>query len=208
MRTITKTFKIYNFDELSDKAKENAINHYRESMQFGWQDEIINTIEKIAEAMSCDYNYYSYDGITYDVSFTPNGFDEEIEGARAWAFIENNFITPNEKAKIYYLNHIIYCDGRKNWSRKSKINFNLSDCPFTGYCADCCFFEAWQEWKKNFSIAKGHRRGSNINDFIELVAEKLSSEWTQDNEYQYSDEGITEVFEANEYEFLEDGTIY
>lgn len=200
--------KIYNFNELSEKAKENAINHYRESIQFSWQDEFINTIEKIAEAMSCNYDYYSYDGITYHVSFTPNEFDEKIEGTRAWAFIENNFITPNEKAKIYYLNHIIHCDGRKNWSRKSKINFSLSDCPFTGYYADYCFFEVWQEWKKNFSITKDNKRGSNIDDFIELVSEKISAEWTQDNKYQYSEEGITETFEINEYEFFEDGTIY
>ena len=50
--------------------------------------------------------------------------------------------------------------------------------------------------------------GSTVEDFIELVAEKLSKEWTHDNEYQMSDEAITKVIEANDYEFLEDGTFY
>ena len=52
------------------------------------------------------------------------------------------------------------------------------------------------------------RRGSTVGDFIDLVAEKLSKEWTSDYEYQYSDEGIIEVIGINEYEFYEDGSIY
>lgn len=201
MRTITKN--LYRFDELTSEAQQNALENYRSKyFEFGWQDEIINTIRKIARAMNCDYNYYSYDGITYDVSFTPVDFDDELQGKRAWAFIENNFITPNEQPKTYYLNHVLYCDGRKNWIRKSKIWFNISDCPFTGYIADCCFFEAWHDWKNNFSSK------STVADFVDAVAEKLSKEWTNDNEYQYSDEGIIELIEANDFEFYEDGEIY
>lgn len=201
MRTITKN--LYRFDELTSEAQQNALENYRSKyFEFGWQDEIINTIRKIARAMNCDYNYYSYDGITYDVSFTPVDFDDELQGKRAWAFIENNFITPNEQPKTYYLNHVLYCDGRKNWARKSKIWFNISDCPFTGYIADCCFFEAWRDWKNNFSSK------STVADFVDAVAEKLSKEWTNDNEYQYSDEGIIELIEANDFEFYENGGIY
>ena len=207
MRTITKT--IYRFDELSIEAQQNAIENYRNKyFEFGWQDEIINTIRKIARAMNCDYNYYSYDGITYEVSFTPIDFDDEMQGKRAWAYIVNNFITPNEKPKTYWLGHVIYCDGRKNWTRKSKIWFNIFDCPFTGYIADCCFYDAWADWKKNFSVESKYRRGSTIKDFIDGVAELLSKEWSSDNEYQYSDEGIVELIEANDFEFYEDGTIY
>lgn len=201
MRTITKN--LYRFDELTSEAQQNALENYRSKyFEFGWQDEIINTIRKIARAMNCDYNYYSYDGITYDVSFTPVDFDDELQGKRAWAFIENNFITPNEQPKTYWLNHVLYCDGRKNWVRKSKIWFNIFDCPFTGYIADCCFFEAWCDWRNNFSSK------STVADFLDAVAEKLSKEWTSDNEYQYSDEGIIELIEANDFEFYENGGIY
>lgn len=202
MRTVTNTFNLYRFDELTAEAKERAIEDYRQDMTFGWQDEIINTIKAIADAMNCTYNYYSYDGISYDVSFEACDFDDSLSGVRAWAFIENNFITPNQKPKTYWLNHCLYTDGRKNWSRKSKINFTLSDCPFTGYIADCCFGEAWEDWKKNFN------KNSSVYDFIEDVAYKLSREWTSDNEYQYSDEGVIEMIEINEYEFYEDGSIY
>lgn len=206
MRTITKN--IYTFDELSDEAKERAIENYRAlGIPFAWQDEIIASIKAIAKAMNCSYDWYSYDGVNYTVYLESRGnfyYDDitELEGSRAWAYIENNFISKSERPKTYYLNHAIYCDGRKNWSRKSKINYTINDCPFTGYCMDCCFSEAWRDWKKSFN------KYSTVGDFIELVADKLGADWTADNEYQNSDEGIMEIFECNEYEFTEDGEIY
>lgn len=202
MRTITKN--LYSFSELSDDAKQNAIQNYRNGMIFAWQDEIINTICAIAKAIYCDYDYYSYDGITYTVSFTPNDWDDnlDLKGVRAWAYIENNFITPFEKPKTYWLNHCLYTDGRKNWSRKSKINKNIWNCVFTGYCADDCYYWAWEDWKKHFT------KNSTVRDFIDAVADALSKEWSNDNEYQYSDEGIIENLINTEYEFYEDGEIY
>ena len=197
MRTITTT--LYLFDELSDEAKEKAIENYRCSMcAFAWQEEMIDSIEAIAKAMNCKAEWYSYDGITYDVSFFSQETEdiESLSGKRAWAYIWNNYLYPCRKYKTYYA---FYYDGRKNWTRKSKISFGWNDCPFTGYCADCCFIEAWMEWKKNFN------KYSTVGDFIELVAEKLGEEWTSDNEYQISDEYISEFLEINEYEFNEEG---
>ena len=202
MRTITNTFNVYSFEELSDDAKEKAIENYRNEMDFSWTDDIINTINMISKAIHCDYDYYSYDGITYKVWFTPNDFDTDIKGKRAWTYIINNFITPYEKPKTYYLNHCVYSDGRKNWSRKSKINYSLEDCPFTGYYLDCCFYSAWIAWKRNFTL------NSTINDFLSILSNKLGEEWSEDNEYQYSDDRIIEMIEANDYEFLEDGRQY
>ena len=121
MRTITTN--LYTFNELSDKAKETAIEEWRnKGYPFAWQDEIINTIKHIAKALNCNYDWYSYDGIRYDVKLMSTDFCEtDLSGVRAWAYIVNNFITPNAKARIYYKDRGIYCDGRKNWKRKSKI---------------------------------------------------------------------------------------
>lgn len=50
MRTITNTFNVYSFDELSDEAKENAIDRVRYDRScLSWQDEAINSIEKIPD---------------------------------------------------------------------------------------------------------------------------------------------------------------
>lgn len=200
MRTIVTT--VYTFDELSDEAKKKAINDWRDSeREFAWTYDTINSIEAIAKAMYCKAEWYSYDGITYDVSFYSYETKdiENLSGKRAWAYIWNNYLYPNREYKTYWKDKVLHCDGRKNWERKSKISYGWDDCPFTGYCADCCFIEAWRIWKKKFN------KYSTVGDFIELVAEKLGKEWTNDNKYQLTDEYISEILTINDYEFTEDG---
>ena len=204
MRTITNTFNVYTFDELSNNAKENAIDSFRYNNNLVWQDEAINTIKAIATAMNCDVNYWSYDGICYSVEFTSKEFQdiEILEGKRAYAYIVNNYLMPNKSYKTYWKDRCIHTDGRKNWKRKSNLFYSWDDCPFTGYIMDCCFIEAWKKWEKNFN------NNSTVEDFIELVANSLAEDWTKDNEYQQTDEYIIEMIEANDYEFLENGTRY
>lgn len=200
MRTIMTN--VYTFDELSDEAKEKAINDWRCSgFEFAWTYDTINSIKAIADAMNCKAEWYSYDGITYDVSFYSHETEdiENLSGKRAYAYIWNNYLFPSRKYKTYWKDRVIHCDGRKNWKRISKISYGWDDCPFTGYCADCCFIEAWREWKRSFN------KYSTVGDFINTVAGKLGKEWTNDNEYQMTDEYISEILSINDYEFTEDG---
>ena len=203
MKTITITKNIYRFDELSDEAKEKVFEYFRTSDILFWQSESESTVKAIADKFGWTYSCYSFDGIRYTVEYDIDDEDASmLSGKRAFAYIQNNFIDRAKEAKTYWLNHVLYCDGRKNWTRKSKISFTIDNCPFTGYCMDCCFSEAWKEYKKNFC------KNSTVQDFLDLVAEKLSKDWTSDNEYQLSDEGLTEMIEANDYEFLEDGRLF
>ena len=199
MRTISTN--VYRFEELSTIAKEKAIESFRcsEFFQF-YNDEIIDTIKEIARAISCDYDYYSYDGIDYEVSFTSHDNVESISGKRAYAYIVNNYLMPNKEYKTYWKDHCIYTDGRKNLKRRSKLFYSWDNCPFTGYIADCCFIEAWRAWEKSFNCY------STIESFLDLLGEKLGKEWTSENEYQNSDEYIEDYLMNNNYEFLEDGT--
>ena len=203
MRTLVITKNLYTFDELSDEAKENALDYIRERYDFAWDSDNAETVKAIAEKCGWEWDWYSYDGIRYTISYDINDGDvEELSGARAMAYISNNYIDRAAKPKYYWLNHVWHCDGRKNWERKSKIWYRIDDCPFTGYYLDYCFAEAWRDWKKNLS------KYSTVKEFADLVAEYLSRDWTADNEYQISDEGIREYIEANEYEFTEDGSLY
>lgn len=204
MRTITITKEVYRFDELTEEAKERVFDHFRMDCDIlSWQSENRDTVEAIAEKMGWKYRYDSYDGITYTVDYDIDDEDiSALSGVRAMAYIENNYINAARQAKTYWLHDVLYCDGRKNWTRKSKINFTIDNCPFTGYCMDCCFSEAWKEWKETFC------KNSTVQDFANMVADRLGKDWTSDNEYQVSDEGIIEMIDASDYEFLADGTIY
>lgn len=201
MRTITK--EVFTINELSEEARENAFDAFRSYDRIlGDQSDEISTVRTIAEVMGWECDWDSYDGISYRVSYYAGIDCANLSGSRAMAYIQNNFISTAEQPKTYWLDHVLHCDGRKNWKRKSKINYTIDDCPFTGFCMDYCFAEAWKEWKKNFS------KNSTVQDFADMVADKLADEWTAENEYRISDEGLTEFIECNDYEFLEDGTIY
>lgn len=204
MRTETYSVDIYTFDELSDDAKENALESFRCSgALLGWQEENADTVKQIAETFGWRWRWDSYDGVCYDVSYDLDDADvADLSGVRAWAYIENNYISRAEQPVTYWKDHVIYCDGRKNWTRKSKIWRTIDNCPFTGYCMDCCFSSAWREWKEKFTL------NSTVEDFVEMVADHLSHDWTADNEYQMSDEYIIDLIQANGYEFTDDGKQY
>ena len=200
MRTITNTFNVYSFEELSEEAKEKAIESFRLAIDFPYCKEAINGIKEISKAMNCDAEYYSYDGICYSVEFASKEYEdiETLQGKRAYAYIVNNYLMPNKSYKTYWKDRCIYADGRKNWKRKSNLFYSWDDCPFTGYGIDYCFIEAWKNWEKNFN------KYSTVGEFINLVADTLAKAWTEDNEYQLTDEFI-DMIEANDYEFFENG---
>jgi len=73
----------------------------------------------------------------------------------------------------------------ENYDDEALCRLSADDCPLTGACWD-------------MDIIQGLRCSH-----IERVLDSLHS----DTEYLYSDEGLTELCEANEYEFNEDGSI-
>ena len=60
--------------KLTELRKENAIENYRNNMNFSWADEAINTINMISKAIHCDYDYYSYYQLNNYDSFTHYGY--------------------------------------------------------------------------------------------------------------------------------------
>ena len=65
-------------------------------------------------------------------------------------------------------------------------SLNSDDCPLTGVCWD-------------IDIIEGLKEGNN---------NKVLDSLHNDTEYKYSDEGLYELCQANEYEFNIDGEIY
>lgn len=73
-----------------------------------------------------------------------------------------------------------------NYDQDILSNLNADDCPLTGVCWD-------------IDLIKGLQEG-NTSKVLESLHE--------DSEYTYSNEGLQELCEANEYEFTEDGEVY
>lgn len=195
-----RTIQIYTFNELSEEAKEKAVQNCRaeiDTRAFEW--EYKNTAEAIAKALDCECSIYSYDGIRYEISFDPIDDLEYVRnGLRAFKYIYNNYILPNERAKTFYL---FNTKNRSPKKRKSKINYSIEYFSPTGFCADDCLYFAWENFCKNFSAK------SNVSDFLNDVAEAIAELWTEDNEYAISDDGIAEYCENNNVEFFANGRI-
>ena len=213
MRKIIKEFNVYSFEELSQDAKQNAIEQYRNSKDWlDWEQENNNSCEAIAAALNCTCRTETYDGITINVILeTGEKFGAyvdkilELSGKRAIAYICNNFIDPYVKGKFYSTPGSYDANGKYHYKKRcSRVQFSLEDCPFTGYCMDCNLYAAYQEFLKD--IKKDYKL--TVGDFITMVEKRLSKAWTSDNEYQQTDEYITDAIVNNEYEYLQDGSQY
>lgn len=75
------------------------------------------------------------------------------------------------------------------------------DCPFTGVCYDEDLVDPIRDFLKKPALDAGYTWQDLVNDCAHNLLKTLHAE----GEYTYSDEGLKELCEANEYEFYEDG---
>ena len=73
----------------------------------------------------------------------------------------------------------------RNYDKKALKELDSSECPLTGVWSDCLVIEGMQEG----------------------YPEKVLRSLHEDTEYLYSDEGLMDMCEANEYEFNEEGEV-
>lgn len=192
MRTETITNRIFTFDELSDEAKENARDWWR-GLGFDdvWFEERQSSYSKAKEL---------YDEL--------EAIDGIISGHRLYTWIQNN-LSYNWVEQCVFSKHN---DGsfKSDWfsykyscikSRTSRIKQvnNIEGCPLTGVCYDCDFMKPIIDFMKN---------PSNLVSNLDLTLPSYERVAQNDFDWMNSDEYIDDTIEANEYEFLEDGTSY
>jgi len=193
MRTVTKTFDVFKFQELSDEAKEKALNDYVNSGDaFPFAQEYIDTLKKALPFYGFSLDDYSVDASSaarshVSISYaSSNGWHDEedtLRYVRLWKFLKASY-------GEYYATH-----------RKKYLPVLAGDCPFTGICYDENFLDPIRSFME---------RPTDIT-FKELMEDCVNSllfAMQEDYEYQVSEDGFNEHCEGNDYEFLEDGTFY
>jgi len=192
----TKILKIYSFNELSEEAKEKALQDYRDNQtEIFWIDEIVKSLKALFENCSGitlkDYSLGEYNS-WIRVSFA----NEEVEnfyGKRAMAWIENNLLS---NIRISY-----YGNKRKELRQYGKYYYagQIKPCPFTGYYTDDDFLN---------SLLQNIREGTDLKTAFECLADVCQKIIQNESEYQQSEEYIAEFFQTNDCEFTEDGIVY
>lgn len=210
----TVRIKIFEFNELSEKAKEKAIQNVKNNFDLHshYSNEYLETMDKFVEGMlGAKYTNYCLGGQGAHINVILDCFTNEqleLSGLRLARFIWNNFEHFLYKGKYFSLwsktekSFKHYPNGypvlKFRYSKVLKVGEN---CNLTGVCTDESILAPMYEFLKS---------PKNIT-FEELINECLDSflkDYEKSLDYANSAEYIAEHCEANEIEFLESGKIY
>ena len=191
----TETITVYSFNELSDEAKQTALNGWRESNYqngYAWENDNRESLKAFCDLFNVTLDRYNNPRV--------HATDEilALSGVRLMAYLWNNYGNALYKPKyIYNIKQGVHA-GMK--SRYSKCQVENS-CVLTGYCMDDDILQpVYEAMHKPYA-----------GDFQDLISECIQAYETaveQDHDYQDSLEYCAESCEANEYEFTEDGKRY
>lgn len=189
----TEQVNIYLYSELSDEAKEKARDWYLDGEDFSWiTEEARETLDKFCEIFPVEWERIDWEcpAHSYWKIRIPE-YAEELTGQRLATYIYNNYAQYIFKPKLYYKN---------KKERYSKIQVT-DGCILTGVCYDMDILMPIYDFLNKPTNIDFR---TLLNDCIYSLCHSVSSEI----EYHKSEEGITDIMEANEYEFTFDGKRY
>lgn len=199
MREHTET--LYKYDELSEDAKERALEDHRQrvySEPLDWGEEILQSLKGLIDA--CDLRLVDY-SLGLDRSWLEVSLPYDVQGLsgkRAMAWIENNLLW---KLRIPYGIHKKYKEYQKYNPSYDDNHLRPYDagkilpCPFTGYCADDDFLDA---------LLEAVRDGETLQDAFRRLARTYQKIVEQEYEYQASEDYLRDL----DQEYHDDGSIF
>jgi hypothetical protein len=191
----TKTINIYSFSELSEEAKEKAIEYFRNSKNEDYDllnmfsDDVIECLKedgwndvKLQYSLSCCQG----DGLCFS-----GKLDLKY-------FLNNEYSQKLTKYKVNALCEYIYSVHSKgNTGHYSYAHENQID-----------YSENYQDGIERKHIDKLWQDVlGEIKEYYLTLCKKFEKQGYNEIDYQLSDECIKEEIEANEYEFLENGKL-
>ena len=200
MRTIE--YKVYNYDELSAKAQQLALDSLRDRIAGtrieSDSDDYRNTLEMIEQVFRVKVRDWYIDSCTHFFRFDFVGIDDDMENEPRLLlrYLNTNVLPCIDNQKRYY-------SKTARASRKSRILCNNS----YEYCLTGCWCDSAIDNALN-NIKQSVKNKFNARDFVESILEGFFEQWRNDYEYAISDECISEEIEANDYEFYENGKPY
>jgi len=181
----TVEISVYQFNELSESAKEKAIENHRIYDEYSWSQEVLESVKEGLEHFGASLSNYSIDWNNINCSCWKVNFPEqsELSGVRLWKYLQNQGL-------------LTY------WNKYQKKTDKLlsGNCPFTGVCFDEDFLDNIRQFVKK------PNKHTTFKELLEDAVYNCFNAGCKDFEYQQSDEAITETL--SEYEFTEDGSRY
>lgn len=197
MRAETTTRTIYTFDELSEQAKEQARDWYREGMAGDsyWHECVIDDAKTIGTIFGIDIDNVYFSG------FSCQGDGASFTGCyrykKGWRKALRDYVGGNSLPALERIGEALQAAQKPTmYSGTARISTSGRYCHAWTMQFDC-------------DVAYG-----NYGDFELTLSEALRdyANWTyrqleSDYNYQNSDEAVDESIKSNEYEFDESGGI-
>lgn len=210
MRTVFKS--VYQFSELTDKAKEKAREWYREgALDYNWYEAVYEDADTIAKLMGITINDRPYKTMGGDTKYEKciffSGFSSQGDGACFEGTYEHAVGSvkavkqhaPNDetlhdivtslldiqKRHRYRVTATVKHSGHYQHSNCTEIDVECGHCEIPdGTDSDC------------------HQVRKQLRRFMDWIYRQLNT----DHDYLMSDESVDDSITANDYEFDEDGS--
>jgi hypothetical protein len=172
MKTIE--IQLFKFDELSDEAKQTALENNANEAEYFWGYDAIKSLQKVAEHFKCSLKHYSIDWI--------NSYRNEI------SFDCNYVEFSNEDLKTQILSMGDY---------DKKTLKGLGECKFTGYQADesvcdgirIAYFNGERDLKELLMSGYESWYDDCKTDYEYQLSEEGYSEHCEANDYDFTEDG-------------------
>ena len=214
MKTIIKTYNVYNYNELSDEAKEKVKQHFLD-------DPVRNDIfyENCTETI---YDLFPQSDLKIQYSLSSCQGDGFNTYGTLDVFNLINLMRNKEKLPFSLLNKI-----EKDIDTFTSEELDLLSQYYNYYCSSIkiphnfryCYSQAdyinfsddWIEELENAKIEYNDNLIIKFENFVRKFFSKLNNMFEEEGYnflYNVSEEEIKDWCEANEYMFLENGTLF
>lgn len=190
-----KQISAFSFSELSETAKQKAIADERNRILkngFSWESENRQSLRKFLKELN--FSIDRHENIEMDEVL------KELTGLRLRTYLLNNHYKvlfekrPQGEFKERGNNKLEY-------KRKSQVFWQPTQCPFSGYYMDDVLLDPIRDFIKN------PNHNTDFEDLLMSCILKWQRAVEEDQEFQLSDECIAETLQANDYDFLSNGSI-
>ncbi|MBV1952671.1 MAG: hypothetical protein KUG64_10825 [Cycloclasticus sp.] len=202
MRQHTVTTTVYSFDELSDEAKQNALDNNRgwNTEHLDWADSAIDRVEIAGSMLGINVDRVLYtgfcsqgDGACFEGDYSykkgaVKAISEEFNNEELTSIAER--LQALQKDYFYTVTASVKHSGSYCHENSNIISVKYDE-DVCGYRPDWSFYE------------REERITCLLREFMQWSYSELQSEY----EYLTSDTVIQEILESNKMEFTEDGDL-
>ena len=209
MKTIT--IQLYDFNELSEESKQNAISEY---LKKGYNDSEFNyqeaheSVEKFIDIFSIRNSNNSW------LEFSYLNLDDdilELSGIRLYKYIINNYYS--DLFKPVYIKSYDKHFNHKRAKNKTYKNGNIASFFYSNLKVSNSCVLTGVSWDDDllapiYEFLEKPCKHTNFNDLIKSCFESLRISLEKSDEYYTTDEFVSEELQINNYQFTKDGLIY